>query len=151
MYSLPNDYRFTVLTLIKCTPAHGCTTAGSRRAGTGGKFVVGYDNYFTFVAWSANGMANGEGGVKCVGWFIWDAGKGCVPYLFSIVRLVHWLVEKIIPFDCSIHCATNNPPFLSFAISLVPGIYPTYDAVFSTSSSTCIKSPRITFPSGISN
>ena len=35
--------------------------------------------------------------VKCVDWFIWDARKGCVPYLFSIVRLVHRLVEKLIP------------------------------------------------------
>ena len=25
----------------KCTPTHSCVSAGSRRAGTGGKFVVG--------------------------------------------------------------------------------------------------------------
>ena len=64
-------------------------------------------------------MANGEGGVRCVGWFIWDARKGCVLYLFSIVRLVHRLVEKIIPFDCSLHRATNDPPSLAPAPILV--------------------------------
>ena len=38
-----------------------------------------------------------RGGVNFVGWFIWDAIKGYIPCLFSIVRIVCRLVEEIIP------------------------------------------------------
>ena len=87
-----------------------------------------------------------HGRVKRVGWFIWDARKGCVPYLFLIIRLAHQLAEKIIPW---IHRATNDPPSLSFTLFLLPSTYPTYDALFSSSSNTC-NQPRIIFSSGSS-
>ena len=60
-------------------------SAGSRRAGTGGKFVVGY----------GPGLRMVRQGEACR--LVWDARKGCVPYLFLIIRLVHRLAEKIIP------------------------------------------------------
>ena len=79
-----------------------------------------------------------HGKTKRVGWFIWDARKGCVPYLFLIIRLAHRLAEKIIPW---IHCATNDPPSLCFTPFPFPSTYPTYDALFGYSSNTSNQIP----------
>ena len=88
-----------------------------------------------------------HGRVKRVGWFIWDARKGCVPYLFLIIRLVHRLAEKIIPW---IHRATNNSPSLSFTLFLVPSTYSTTMPSLAPAPILVTKSPGITFTSGSS-
>ena len=111
----------------KCTPTHSCVSAGSRRAGTGRKFVVGYE--------PALRMARQCEACRLV---YLRCEKGCVPYLFLITRLAHQLAEKIILW---IHRATNDPPSLSFTLFLVPSTYSTYDALFSSSSNTSNQIP----------
>ena len=52
--------------------------------------MVGYDSYFTLVAWSANDMENGEGGVK-VGLFGIRERDASHIYFQSLDYYIDWL------------------------------------------------------------
>ena len=78
---------------------------------------------------------------RALGWFIWDARKGCVPYLFWLLDLYIGWLRKLFIVPLTIRPLFASPPssFLALTPPMMPSLVPAPILV--------TKSPRITFSS----